>query len=308
VREVLVIGSANVDVSVTTQALPLPGETVTGSSALISVGGKGANQAVAAARCGAATAFAGCIGDDAFGDLVRAELAQHGVRLDVLRSVAGVGTGLATICVDAAGQNCIVVVPGANGALQVADVDALQPLIGAAALLVVQCESPLPAVWHAIGLARAASVPVILNPAPCRGLVLADLPRGISYLVPNESEAQALTGLPAGTVPEALVCAQQLQRAALGCAIITLGAQGCVVADADGARHVATLPVSAVDTTGAGDAFVGCLAAALAAGCTRPLAIRRALLYASLSTQRRGAMVSYPSGPEWQAAWQGQVR
>jgi len=301
-RDVLVIGSANIDVSVTTQALPRAGETVAGTGSLISVGGKGANQAVAAALCGAPTAFAGCVGSDAFGAMVQAELTRHGVSLEALRSVAEAGTGLATICVDASGQNCIVVVPGANASLQVADVDALQPRITAAGVLVLQCESPLPAVWRAIVLAQAAAIPVILNPAPSRGLALADLPHGIGYLVPNESEARELTGMPVGTIPEALACARHLHRSGAGCAIITLGAQGCVVADEIGARHFTAQPVTAIDTTGAGDAFVGCLAGSLATGCERDPAIRRALTYASLSTQRRGAMVSYPSRTEFDVA------
>ena len=302
--QVLVIGSANIDVSVTTDILPRPGETVQGTGSLISVGGKGANQAAAAAAI-APTAFAGCVGNDAFGRMVREELLSRGLDLTALRSVAGVPTGLATIAVDAAAQNCIVVVPGANGSLLPEDIDALRPQIEAAAVLVLQCESPLPSVRRAIELAQVTGTPVILNPAPCHGLKLKDLPRGISYLVPNESEAAELTGLPVGSVAEAMLAAAALRDAGLLCAIITLGAQGCVVADTDGVRHLAAHAVAAIDTTGAGDAFVGCLAASLAAGFARDVAVRRALVHASLSTTRRGAMVSYPSGQECAAAWSG---
>jgi ribokinase len=303
-REVLVIGSANIDVSVTTTVLPRPGETVQGSGSLISVGGKGANQAAAAAACGAPTAFAGCVGDDAFGRMVRDELARRRVDLSALRTVAGTGTGLATIAVDAAAQNCIIVVPGANAALAPGDIESLQERVAAAAVVVLQWESPPATIRRGIALTLAAGVPVIFNPAPCHGLVLADLPRGIDYLVPNESEAAQLTGLPVTTVMDAMASAVALREAGVRCTIITLGAKGCVVADETGTRHLGAQAVTAIDTTGAGDAFVGCLAASLAAGFARDTAVRRALVYASLSTTTRGAMVSYPSAADCMAAWQ----
>jgi ribokinase len=299
---VLVIGSANVDVSVTTQRLPRAGETVPGGSALLSVGGKGANQAVAAAA-GAPTLFLGRVGDDDFGRLVRATLGRRGVGLDALVACPGTATGMATIAVEeSSGQNCIIVVAGANGMLEARDIDAAATMLRGAAVVVLQCEVPLAAVYRAAELAVAAGVPCILNPAPCQGLDLARLPRGIDYLIPNEAEAATLSGLPCGTPAEALRSARQLQRAGARCVIITLGAEGCVVADASGARHLAAHPVKAVDTTGAGDAFVGCFAAGLAARRSPHEALCRARVYAALSTTHRGAQASFPACAEFEAA------
>jgi ribokinase len=302
---VLVIGSANVDVSVTTAVLPRPGETVAGDAAMIAVGGKGANQAVAAAACGAQTEFIGCIGDDAFARLVREELTARGVGVGRLRAVAGATTGIASICVDQGGQNCIVVVSGANSALAAADLAPFGSMFAESGIVVMQCETPLATVHRGIELAAAAGTPVILNPAPSGGVDLGELPDGVTYLVPNEAEAAQLSGMPVGTVREAQVCAARLHASGFPCVIITLGDRGCVVQDSDGSRHIPAAAVKAIDTTGAGDAFIGCLAAALAAGRPRDEAVRRASLYASLSTTRRGAQVSYAEGPEFERIWLG---
>jgi ribokinase len=300
---VLVVGSANVDVSVTTPALPRPGETVVGDGSMISVGGKGANQAVAAARCGADVDFVARVGDDAFGRMVVDSLAAAGVATAEVRPVAGVGTGLAAIYVDHAGQNCIVVVPGANARLAADELEALAPAVAAAAVVVVQCEVPLPTVYRLAALARRAGTPLVLNPAPAHGLELARLAGPATYLVPNETEAAALAGQPATTRAEAIDCARRLVTAGGSCVIVTLGAAGCVAVDAAGAEHFPAPRVEAIDTTGAGDAFVGCFAAALAAGRPRAEAIRRAIVYAALSTTRRGAQASYAAREEYERAW-----
>jgi ribokinase len=275
---VLVIGSANVDVSVSTAVLPRPGETVMGHGSLITLGGKGANQAVASAATGAATHFAGCIGADAFGSMVRDGLRDCHVRIPNLRVAPDAATGLATICVDDSGRNCIVVVPGANARLTPADLDALLPLIRGAAVLVLQCEIPMETVYRAIDLAADCGTPLIVNPAPFRGLDVGRTARAITYLVPNESEAAQLAGQPVETVDQAKDCATRLHGEGIECVIITLGAQGCVTADDAPARHYPGHRVAAIDTTGAGDAFIGCLAASLASGRSRDESIRRALL------------------------------
>jgi ribokinase len=300
---VLVIGSANIDVSVSTAVLPRPGETVMGHGSLITLGGKGANQAVASAGGGATTHFVGCVGADAFGGMVRDGLRDRQVGIADLRAVADTATGLATICVDDSGKNCIVVVPGANAQLTPADLDALLPVIRGAAVLVLQCEIPMETVYRAIDLAAACGTQVILNPAPFRGLDLDATARNISYLVPNESEAEQLAGRPVETVDQAKDCATWLHRQGVECVIITLGAQGCVAADGEPARHYPGHRVAAIDTTGAGDAFIGCLAASLASGRSRDESIRRALLYSALSATRRGAQVSYPGREEFEQAW-----
>ncbi len=300
---VLVIGSASIDVSVMTAALPQPGETVIGHGSLIAPGGKGSNQAVAAVACGAATHFVGRTGADVFGRMIRDGLAARGVRIDELRSVDDAASGLATISVEDSGKNAIVVVPGSNSRLTPPDLDALRPLIGSAAVVVLQCEILMETVYHAIDVAADAGTPVILNPAPFRGLDLARIAGRLAYLVPNETEAAQMIGRPVQSVGDALACATDLQAQEIDCVIVTLGAQGCVVADEQPARHYPGHRVAAVDTTGAGDAFVGCLAASLASGRSRDESVRRALLYSALSVTQRGAQVSFPRAEDFERAW-----
>jgi ribokinase len=300
---VLVIGSANVDLSLSIQGLPQPGETVFADAAVFSVGGKGANQAVAAAACGAHTRFIARVGDDAFGRMVRDQLDARGVHCGDLRIVTPEPTGLASICVDRNGQNCIVVAPGANLRLTPRDIDEADEAIRAAGIVVLQCESPFASITCAVKRAIAHGVPVILNPAPCRGIELTALPPGITYLVPNEAEAALLGGMPVNDALQAAACASRLREAGIDCVIITLGARGSVIADGRGVRHQPAHAVTAVDTTGAGDAFIGCLAAGLAAGMPRDDAVRRAGIYAALSTTRPGAQMSYPTAEEFAEVW-----
>jgi ribokinase len=300
---VLVIGSASVDVSVMTAALPQPGETVIGHGSLIAPGGKGSNQAVAAAACGAATHFVGRTGADTFGEIIRNGLADRGVHIDELHALADVASGLATISVENSGKNAIVVVPGSNGRLVPADLDAIAPLIRDAAVLVLQCEIPMDTVYRAIELSHAAGPLVVLNPAPFRGLDLARIARGVTYFVPNETEAAQVWGRPVENLRQAENCASWLRDQGIPCVIITLGDQGCMVADERPARHYPGHRVAAVDTTGAGDAFVGCLAASLATGHPRDESIRRALLYSALSVTARGAQVSFPRAEDFERSW-----
>jgi ribokinase len=302
---VLVVGSANVDVSVSTAVLPRPGETVIGHGSFITLGGKGANQAVASVACGAATHFVGRIGADAFGRMVIDGLRDRHVYIDEIRVVADATTGLATISVEDSSKNCIIVVPGANERLMPADLEELRPLIRGAAVVVLQCEIPMETVYRAIGLAGESATPVILNPAPYRGLDRGRIARGITFLVPNETEAAQIGDRPVESVDQAKDCASWLQTLGIECVIITLGAQGCVIVDEQPARHYAGHQVAAIDTTGAGDAFIGCLAASLATGRSRDESIRRALLYSALSTTRRGAQASYAEAEEFERAWNG---
>ena len=300
---VLVIGSASVDVSVMTAALPRPGETVIGHGSLIAPGGKGSNQAVAAVACGAATHFVGRTGADSFGAIIRSGLADRGVHIDELRALADVASGLATISVEDSGKNAIVVVPGSNGRLMPADLDAITPLIKDAAVVVLQCEIPLDTVYRAIELSHECGTLVVLNPAPFRGLDLPRIARGVTYFVPNETEAAQVWGRPVENLAQAENCASWLQTQGIPCVIITLGEQGCMVADERPARHYPGHRVAAVDTTGAGDAFVGCLAASLATGRSRDESIRRALLYSALSVTAPGAQVSFPRAEDFERSW-----
>jgi ribokinase len=192
---------------------------------------------------------------------------------------------------------------GAMGCWTARVPEPLRELIAGAAVLVLQCEIPMATVYRAVELAAACGTPVILNPAPFRGLDLPHIARAVTYLVPNETEASQISGLPVETPAQAERCAAALHDQGVDCVIITLGARGCVLADAAPPRHFPAHPVSAIDTTGAGDAFVGCLAAALAEGRSREESIRRAIVYAALSTTRRGAQVSYPRRAEFEQAW-----
>jgi ribokinase len=305
---VLVIGSANVDVSVSTAVLPRPGETVIGNTSFITVGGKGANQAAASAACGAATHFVGRVGADTFGRMLQEALRARGVRVEALRAISTASTGIATISVEDSGKNCIIVVPGANACLEPTDLAEFAALFETAAVVVLQCEIPMDTSYRAIELAAAADKPVILNPAPFRGLDLGRIAGAVTYLIPNETEASQMSGMPIDTVDQAMQCATWLHAQGIECVVITLGARGCVAVDGASGRHFAGHTVSAIDTTGAGDAFVGCFAAALATGRSREESIQRALLYSALSTTRRGAQVSYPEGEEFERAWSGLSR
>lgn len=294
--QVLVVGSANVDISVTTRELPRPGQTVIGDGSVIGVGGKGANQAAAAARCGATTQFIARVGADAFGRMIRDELYGRGIGVEDTKQLSDAATGLAAIYVDHSGQNCIVVVPGANARLSPSDIDAALPLIGGAAVVIVQCEVPVETVYRTLELASKSKKLVILNPAPAHQIDLGRIAGFVSYLVPNETEASQLSGIAVESVSDAKRCAKWLHGKGVSCVIITLGSQGCVVADQQAVRHIPPHPVAAIDTTGAGDAFIGCLAASLATGLSREDSIQRAVIYSALSTTKRGALESYPAG------------
>ncbi|HEY3501657.1 MAG TPA: ribokinase [Actinocatenispora sp.] len=286
---VVVLGSANMDLVATAERLPGRGETVTGHGFRQVPGGKGANQAVAAARAGGAVRFAGALGADDLGDRVLASLASAGVDTAAVDRVA-TPTGTAHITVDAHGDNTIVVVPGANGTLT-----GLRPdhaaVVASAQVLLLQLELPLSLVCEAAGYARAHGVRVILTPAPARELP-ATLLADVDLLVPNEHEAAILAGT---TDPDAAV-----RGLAERCdVVLTLGARGSVYATA-GAEPVAVpaFPVTAVDTTAAGDTFAGVLAVALAGGTPVADAMRRASAAAALSVQRPGAADSAPTAAE----------
>jgi ribokinase len=288
-----VVGSLNMDLVARAARLPVPGETVAGVSFTTVPGGKGGNQAVATARLGARTAMIGCVGEDAFGAALRAGLAADGVEVGAVRTVPGVHTGVAMIVVDDRGQNGIVVVPGANGELGPDDVDRSEPLLAACQVVALQLESPLTTVLRAATLARALGKAVVLNPAPARPLPAALLACA-DYLVPNEHEAAALTGLPVGSVEEAAAAGQRLRELGPRIVIVTLGARGVVEVTAGGAQHHPSRPVQAVDTTAAGDTFIGGLCAGLVEGRPLPAAIALAQAAAAISVTRFGAQTSIP--------------
>jgi ribokinase len=297
VPRVLVVGSANVDFTVALARLPRPGETVSEGTLLVARGGKGANQAVAARRLGAEVRLIGCVGDDPSGREVRAALAGEGIGVDALATVAGPATGTALIVVDRDGRNQIAVAPGANRALTAADVERHQADVAWAEVVVCSLEVPLTAVRRALEIARSHTATTIVNPAPFPDagidfLSLAD------YVTPNETEAARLAGLEVAGLDGARTAAAAVRARGAGTAVLTLGNAGVLADGPDGVVHAPAFTVTAVDTTGAGDAFNGALAVAL--GERRPLveALRFANAAAALACTRRGAQPAMPQRAE----------
>jgi ribokinase len=296
-KSIVVVGSVNMDLMVRCPHLPAAGETVMGHSFTQAPGGKGANQAVAAARLAAQVSLVACVGDDEHGRLSMAGFAAAGVDTTHVHRVDRVATGIAMITSDAHGENCIAIASGANDALTCEHLDEADTLIAGAAMLVCQFESPLPTVLHAMALARRHGVPVLLNPAPMLPISLSLL-AGMDIVVLNAIEASMLSTLPVGTIHQVCQVAEFLRSAGLGTVIVTLGKEGVVVADDSGTHHHVAPQVVALDSTGAGDTFVGALASALVSGTAMTEAIQFAQQAAALSVTRRGAQASMPSRSE----------
>lgn len=304
---VVVVGSSNTDMVVKTAELPKPGETVVGGTFVMAAGGKGANQAVAAARLGAKTTFIAKVGDDLFGGQAVEGYQKEGIDTRwVLRDPAR-PTGVALILVDQRGENLISVASGANEALSPEDMDAAAEVLRSADIVVMQLETPLPTVCRAAEIAAAAGVPVILDPAPAPNHPLPDeLLRHVTYLKPNESEAERLTGVAVTDVASAQAAADRLLAAGPRAVIVTLGPRGALVVEKAGAGTVIPAHVvSAVDTTAAGDAFSGALAVALARGEPLLDAARFAAVAGALAASRMGAQPSLPTEAEVRAALEG---
>lgn len=290
---VLVVGSANVDFTVALARLPRPGETVSGGTLLVNHGGKGANQAVAARRLGGDVGLIACLGDDASGAAIRKRLDEQGIGTAGLVSISEAATGTALIAVDAEGRNQIAVAPGANHRLTVEMVRPHEGLFDWAEVLVTQLEVPLPVVRWALEAARRRGVATVLNTAPVQPLP-DDLLALADYLTPNEGEASALAGVPVSDVESARAAAERLAERSGGRVLITLGERGVLAVDGDSAVHFPAFPISAVDTTAAGDAFNGALAVGIAAGGQLEQAIPLASAAAALACTKRGAQDSLP--------------
>jgi ribokinase len=291
---ICVVGSTNIDLTFRTPRLPKPGETLAGSGFQFGHGGKGANQAVMAARLGARVSMIGKVGRDAFGEAALRNYRDNGIDTTHVLIDAERPTGVASIVVDDAARNCIIVVPGANLGLTPLDVRAAAGAIASATVLLCQLEVPIETVAEAMRIARAATVTTILNPAPAVALpdevlALADL------CVPNESEIELLTGNHATTVQEAAAAAWELLRRGPRTVIVTLGERGALVAETTSAEHLPAPQVEASDSSGAGDAFIGALGVFLAEGTPLREAVRRANAVAALSMTRPGTQASFPT-------------
>lgn len=277
--DVVVVGSANLDLVARASRLPKPGETVSGSHFFEACGGKGVNQAIASARAGARAAFVGALGRDHAGETLLAALLSDGVDVSAVQRVS-VPTGRALIGVSDDGENSIIVVPGANHALSIADIEKHKSLISSAKVLLCQLEVPLSVVQRAFELAGPSTMR-ILNPAPAQ--TLSNLLLGVVDIVtPNEHEVELLGGV------------SKLQSLGVKTVIVTQGEKGAMVVDETGARQVDPFKVTPVDTTGAGDAFCGMLAARLAIGESMSVSLRAAVIAGALATQTAGAVPSLP--------------
>lgn len=298
---IAILGIYVADLAFRAPRLPGRGETLLGSGFSMGPGGKGANQAVAAARAGAAVSFITRLGADAFGDTARAAWAREGIRACV-PAPGSEATGAAFIFVDErTGDNAIIVYPGAAAALSAADAERYREAIEDAAVLLTQLEQPVAAARRALEIARTAGVVTILNPAPATTLDPA-IYALCDYITPNESEAQALTGLPVGSLDQARAAGDALLARGVGSALITLGERGALLHSRDVSVLVPAFDAGpVVDTTGAGDAFNGGFAAALAQGQAPLAAVRFGSALAGLSVTRRGAAASMPTLAEVQA-------
>jgi ribokinase len=296
-KPIVVVGSSNMDLVARSSRIPVPGETLTGTDFFMVPGGKGANQAVAAARLGGKVFFIARLGSDIFGTQSMENFKQVGIHTKYIEQMEGVPSGIALIAIDEKGKNSIIVVPGANGKLSPADVDKAKSDIARAGVVVAQLEVPLETVEHTAALARDCGVPFILDPAPARPLSPVLLSR-VSILKPNEIEAEMLTGIKVRDIDSAKKAAGALLAQGIKQVIITLGDRGFLLA-ADGSMdYIKPHKVRAVDSTAAGDAFTGALALGIADGKD----IRQAALFANavaaVSVTRLGAQSSMPTREE----------
>ena len=296
-----ILGSLNMDLVCQAPRLPAPGETVLGSQFVTVPGGKGANQAVAAARLGAVVRLVGRVGDDAFGPPLLTSLNQAGVDTTAVTIDPTTATGVATIVVDQAGDNQIVVVPGANGQVDATDVARLMAQVHPQDWLLLQFEIPLDAVMAAAAAAKAKGARVMVDPAPAQPQFPDTVLANIDIITPNQHEASQLVGFEVNDIPSACQAAQALVQRGVAVAIVKLGAQGAVVATPDAQFHQPALPVPVVDTVAAGDAFNGGLATALGAGQSLVAACEFATAVAACAVMAPGAQAAMPSRPQVEA-------
>ncbi|USD39069.1 ribokinase [Ferrimonas sp. SCSIO 43195] len=293
-----VLGSINVDYVMQVAAFPRPGQTIEAKRYQIVGGGKGANQAVAAAKLGGKVAMIGCVGDDAIGAQLTQEFAATGLDVSAITAVAGEATGLAMIYVDDKGENSIGIWPGANGCLSPQLASAHREFIEQSQLLLMQLETPIETLIEAAAIAKAANTQVVLNPAPAKALPDALLAH-VDIITPNETEAEQLTGIAVDTLDDADRAAQALhQRFGIDMVLITMGKRGVWLSQAGQGQLLAGFEVKAVDTTAAGDTFNGGFVTALLEGQSVIDAVAFGQAAAAMSVTRVGAQSSIPSRDE----------
>ena len=299
---VAVVGSANIDLTTFAERFPKPGETIFGRSFNLGFGGKGANQAVAARLCGADVFMVARVGSDLFGPATIENFRKQGIDATYVKQVQGISSGVAPIFVEPSGQNRILVVKGANDAIKPVDVDAAEDMLKSVDCIVLQFEIPIETVYYTIAFARKHGIRCILNPAPAQAVAMAAL-NELDYFIPNEHEAETITGAAVKTVDDAMNCAAKLLASGIRRVIVTLGANGALLAGREATEHVAAFPVNCIDSTGAGDAFIGSFAVFLGEGIAEKEAVRRANLYAALSTTGVGTQKSFYDRARFDAEW-----
>jgi ribokinase len=299
-KQIVVIGSSNIDMICKVDHLPKPGETVGNGDFLTVNGGKGANQAVAAARAGGNVSFISCVGNDAFGASMVKSFQHEGIGIDYLYKEQNTPSGVALILVDKQGENSIAVAPGANARLTPAHIDDARILISSAEMILLQLEIPYETVQYVIELASSLGKKVLLNPAPACPLE-DNLIRKLFVLALNETETALITGKPVDNMDNIAEAAQILLQKGAKTVIITLGAQGAYVASRKMQQMIPGFAVNPVDTTAAGDVFCGSLAVALSNDMPLPEAVRFVHAAAAISTTRMGAQPSAPTLQEIRA-------
>src|SRR5271168_5309832 len=298
---IAVVGSANVDLTTFNDVFPRPGETIFGKKFDLGFGGKGANQAVAARLCGATVAMVAKVGSDLFGPATIKNFQSQGIDASHVRIAEGVSSGVAPIFVEPGGQNRIIVVKGANDTLSPEDIDAAAPLLRKADTIVMQFEIPLRTVYHTVRFAESEGIRCIVNPAPAQPVDFKQL-AGADYFIPTEAEL--ITGMPVHSLEDATKCANFLLRQGMKRVVLTLGERGALLAGPEGTELIPAFKVGALDTTGAGDAFIGSFAVFLGEGMQEKEALTRANLYAALSTTKVGTQKSFRNRAEFEQEWQ----
>ncbi len=299
---IAVVGSANIDLTTFTGQFPKPGETIFAEKFDLGFGGKGANQAVAARLCGAEVFMIARVGNDLFGPATIENFRKQGIDVTHVKQVEGLSSGVAPIFVEPSGQNRILVIKGANDALKPVDIDEAADVLKSADCIVLQFEIPLETVYYTVAFARKHGIRCIVNPAPAQRVDMSLL-NGLDYFVPNEHEAEAIIGSSVNNLEDAKQCAQSLLAAGIRCVIVTLGANGSLLASRERSLHVPAFSVKAIDSSGAGDAFIGSFSVFLAEGLPEEEAVRRANLYAALSTTGVGTQKSFCDRARFDGEW-----